>query len=451
MNMAVQDRIRSADSMPVEHPEKLVLLVEDDEAASEELSEVLELEGWRTLTARNVAGALAVIENTDVRLVVTDVHLADGSGDGDSGIQLVSRSMAKFAERDLSFIVLSGDVDAVKSSLQTDAVDFLLKPVAPADLINTVNEAARWSGKERKLSEFAEYLIHKTDRDDKAPRPSLAVLNSNETDLQRRSEATAEEKGFVLNYALGSDLLDAEFLPILCFEGEGLIGVEAVPRWSGHSDTDGDMQTFLDNARTMRWADDLETMLRSAAVKALKDNTHEDLKSIVTFRADQVVGSDAVAQLQTQIAAQEVAPDRLIVEIIYEASLDQADSTQLAAQLAPFGARVLRVDGQDFAAACSILTRAAEFDLGWIRMRLDGNTDWDEAHDARAEIRALMAVAHKMGVKMIVDGVNAPEALKWLQDEECDAVQGTAVTGRISHEKLESLLEGTLDLEEVSS
>jgi DNA-binding NtrC family response regulator len=119
-----------------------VLLVEDDPVALEELQEVIDIEGWTSVVATNVETALNLLkDNPDIRIVVTDVHFADPDGEVSNGIQLVSRSRAWFSDRPLSFIVLSGDPDAMASSAQEGAFDFLSKPLRPQTLVAAIHKA----------------------------------------------------------------------------------------------------------------------------------------------------------------------------------------------------------------------------------------------------------------------------------------------------------------------
>ncbi len=125
------------------NPKLTVLLVDDDKEALEELQDIVDLEGWNSIIAGSVDMALEVLEwYPYIGVVVTDVHFVDPSGDTSNGIQLVSRAKARFPNRDLAFVVLSGDPSAVKSSEQIGAVDFLTKPLVPDALIEVISSHA---------------------------------------------------------------------------------------------------------------------------------------------------------------------------------------------------------------------------------------------------------------------------------------------------------------------
>jgi len=118
-----------------------VLLVEDDPAVLEELHDVIQLEGWKPLVAPSVEVAMKLLKSDpDIRVVVTDVHFV-GHKNCANGIQFVSRARAKFADRALTFVVLSGDPDKARSSNQEGAFMFLPKPLNPERLVVTISNA----------------------------------------------------------------------------------------------------------------------------------------------------------------------------------------------------------------------------------------------------------------------------------------------------------------------
>ncbi len=118
-----------------------VLLVDDDPAILEELQDVIELEGWTPIGAQSVETAMKLLQgDRSIRVVVTDVHFGNGS-DCANGIQFVSRARAKFADRSLSYVVLSGDPDQIFSSKDEGAFKFLPKPPVPQRLIDTIVRA----------------------------------------------------------------------------------------------------------------------------------------------------------------------------------------------------------------------------------------------------------------------------------------------------------------------
>lgn len=142
-----------------------VLLVEDDATALDELTEIVDLEGWTPYAASSVSKALDILARTpSIGVVVTDVHFVDENGESDNGIQLISRAQARFPDRGLSFVVLSGDPDSLRSSVLTGAVDFLNKPLNSDELVSAIEAAWQSGGEERTVTELTEFLLEKMQK-----------------------------------------------------------------------------------------------------------------------------------------------------------------------------------------------------------------------------------------------------------------------------------------------
>lgn len=138
--------------MPKDVQAMTVLVVDDDVEALEEMQDIVDLEGWNAIIADDVDMALEVLEwYPYIGVVVTDVHFRDPKGDMSNGIQLISRAKARYPDRGIKFILLSGDPDAAKSIEQLGAIEFLSKPLDADRLIAAIKpvedeDAARFSG-----------------------------------------------------------------------------------------------------------------------------------------------------------------------------------------------------------------------------------------------------------------------------------------------------------------
>jgi CheY-like chemotaxis protein len=111
--------------------QRLILVVEDDEATRAFLIENLTADGFRAASASGVGEGLRAIEVRQPSLVVLDLRLEDGSG-----LTLLDRvraadGLASRIDPDLPVIVLSGragDADRVRSFAR-GADDHLNKPM----------------------------------------------------------------------------------------------------------------------------------------------------------------------------------------------------------------------------------------------------------------------------------------------------------------------------------
>ena len=110
-----------------------VLLIEDDSASAQALSEVLELEGYEVRTVRNGADAIEVMHTFTPDAVVVDLQLP--VMDGRSFIELYRRRVRPAA----SIIVMSGRSDGRAIAQSVGAEGYVAKPVEVDDLLRALS------------------------------------------------------------------------------------------------------------------------------------------------------------------------------------------------------------------------------------------------------------------------------------------------------------------------
>jgi DNA-binding response OmpR family regulator len=125
--------------------QRLILVVEDDEATRGFLAENLAADGFRVAGAASAAEALRAIEVRQPALVLLDLRL-----EGGSGLDVLDRvrsadGLASRLDPDLPVIVLSGragDADRVRS-FDRGADDHLTKPFLYAELLARMRAVLR--------------------------------------------------------------------------------------------------------------------------------------------------------------------------------------------------------------------------------------------------------------------------------------------------------------------
>lgn len=103
-----------------------LLLVEDDQALANLISEELEAEGFQLAVAETLAEAHAWLEQQQPALIITDLRLPDGHG-----MALVKAVMQQDESQRPGIIVITafGSVRQAVEALQAGADDFLTKPL----------------------------------------------------------------------------------------------------------------------------------------------------------------------------------------------------------------------------------------------------------------------------------------------------------------------------------
>lgn len=122
-----------------------ILLVEDDSTARRLLAEVLEGAGYHITMAQDGETALQMLEQQRFDVVVSDIRMHNVDG-----LQVLHA--AKQCQIPPSVILLTGfgSLESAVAALRVGAYDYLLKPVAPKDLLQRVEGAVeRYRTEER--------------------------------------------------------------------------------------------------------------------------------------------------------------------------------------------------------------------------------------------------------------------------------------------------------------
>jgi signal transduction histidine kinase len=114
----------------------LVLIVDDDEALSENLAEIIGTLGVKTMIARDREAALALAAAHDFDVALIDVRLPDGDG---MSLLAPLRAHSPF----LQSVMVTGNasVEGAIAAVRGAAFAYVLKPVSSPDLLDTTRRA----------------------------------------------------------------------------------------------------------------------------------------------------------------------------------------------------------------------------------------------------------------------------------------------------------------------
>ena len=112
-----------------------VLIVEDDNALREALTETLSIAGYISKTAIDGEDALEIIQANTVDMVISDVQMARMDG-----IKLLKRIKTIKPELPTILMTAFGTIQQAVDSMQIGASDYLVKPFEPEVLISKVSQ-----------------------------------------------------------------------------------------------------------------------------------------------------------------------------------------------------------------------------------------------------------------------------------------------------------------------
>ena len=117
----------------------LILYVDDDPATGLLLEEILAKGGHTTTGARNVLEALQVLSRESVDLIISDYRLP-----GLTGLEFLSLLQREGYEIPLIMQTAYGSIEHAVTAIKAGAIDYLSKPVRPAQLEFAVEQALEY-------------------------------------------------------------------------------------------------------------------------------------------------------------------------------------------------------------------------------------------------------------------------------------------------------------------
>jgi two-component system response regulator HydG len=110
-----------------------ILIVDDSESTLEVLKRNLTTAGYQVFTASGVSGAIEILEQTRLDLVITDLKMPNVSG-----MDLVRHISENFRDTEVMMITGYPSIEGAVEAVKTGAEEFLAKPFTDTELLSAV-------------------------------------------------------------------------------------------------------------------------------------------------------------------------------------------------------------------------------------------------------------------------------------------------------------------------
>ena len=134
------------------------------------------------------------------------------------------------------------------------------------------------------------------------------------------------------------------------------------------------------------------------------------------------------------LAQTELPPDLLELEITE--SMMMAHPERAAETLLEIKAMGVHVSIDDFGTGYSSLARLKKFPIESVKIDRSFIADVAVDPDDAAIVSAVIAMAHNLRLKVVAEGVETLEQIRFLRERNCDEVQGYLVSRPISPEQV---------------
>ncbi len=255
-----------------------------------------------------------------------------------------------------------------------------------------------------------------------------------------------------LRNALGRQELTLNYQPIVDSTTQGIVAVEALIRWEHPTRGLLRPDAFISIAEDAGLMDDIgRQILLDACGQTARWNRGPapDLAVSVNVSPRQLVGDTIVDDVEAALAASELAPASLILEITETAMM--LDTTTARRNLVALDALGVRLALDDFGTGYSSLTYLQQFPIDIVKIDKSFIASIGQSTGALSLATAIIQLTRSLDLVPVAEGVETGEQLDRLRALGCDLVQGFLLHRPMPVAELTALLQETTLAQPIAS
>ncbi len=239
-----------------------------------------------------------------------------------------------------------------------------------------------------------------------------------------------------LRAALAQNELKVVFQPIHALAEDRMVVVEALARWDRPGHGPVSPLRFIELAEQSGLAAELTRWSLHASLREFgRLRAHwPDLGMALNLSAKAFVQPGLVEQILGALSIWDVSATRLTIEVTETAMMDSPEENAL--QLQALRAAGVSIAIDDFGRGYSSFTYLQRFPA--TELKIDQSFVMRMSRHLRDAqlVRAMVGLAHGLGLKAIAEGVEDAETLRMLRDCGCDLAQGYHLARPMSAQRL---------------
>jgi len=227
-----------------------------------------------------------------------------------------------------------------------------------------------------------------------------------------------------LERAILENHITVHYQPKIALKSGRVTGVEALVRWRQNSDELIPPDRFIPLAEKTGLIDALtqrvlETSLADARTWSEK---WPELTLAVNLSPSMLSNLELPDRIASIVRSYELDPGRLILEVTESGAMESPDQTmEILARLRLKGVQ-LSID--DFGAGHSSLLQLYRLPYGELKIERSFVIDALDSQEAATIIHATIELGHRLGLKVVAEGVEDKLTAEWLAQLQCDVGQG---------------------------
>jgi PAS domain S-box-containing protein len=280
----------------------------------------------------------------------------------------------------------------------------------------------------------------KTVRDKSRGRARTAIFD----DARRARAGAPRLLEADLRRAIADDDLFLEYQPIVVLDDLRLAGFEALVRWRHPVRGRLAPVDFIPMAEETGLIVAMDRWVLSAACRQLRawqDDfpTAAPLTVSVNMSAQQFVHDDVCRVIARSLAKSRVRPASLKLEITESSILET--SKRVSSLLTAIRDLDVDIHIDDFGTGYSALSYLRAFPVSAVKVDRSFVTGMKSDDDRAHMVRAIVALAHNLGLTVVAEGIETPEELETLRALSCEYGQGFLFSSPVGAEAARELVE----------
>ncbi|MEL7640811.1 MAG: EAL domain-containing protein [Solidesulfovibrio sp.] len=251
------------------------------------------------------------------------------------------------------------------------------------------------------------------------------------------------EMEMALRQALEHGEITVHYQPIVSLSTGVITGVEALARWRHPSQGLITPNEFIPIAEETGLINELGALVLRQACRRMVDlgNANPDAAKLtlsVNISGRQFKRPDFVEEVAAIMAETDIDPSRVRLELTESVLMDNAD--EAVETIKRLKALRVKVVIDDFGTGYSSLSYIQRFPFDSLKVDRSFVGNMNEAEQNMEIVRTIIAMAHKLGLEVVAEGVELNAHREALIDLHCESAQGFYFSRPIPGEELDELV-----------
>ncbi len=228
-----------------------------------------------------------------------------------------------------------------------------------------------------------------------------------------------------LLHALSRNELSLHYQPIVHLATGAVVGAEALLRWSNATLGDIEPERFVPLAEDTGLIVPIGRWVLDSACQQLSDwrqNGLPPLRISVNISSRQFRGANLGRTMADVLNKHGIKPEDLELEITERLLMDELPHTQ--ANLRELASLSVRLSLDDFGTGYSNLRYLQQFPVDTLKVDKSFVSEVSNSNGNATVVEAIIAMAHRLGLQVVGEGIETLEQLEFLRHHGCDLAQG---------------------------